>query len=117
MTITALIVGKLTADPEQRTGASGKTFTTARLAAGTDADSVLCSVIAFSTASERLAVLGKADTVALTGRCRPKSWAAMDGETKTGLDLVADQLLTAYHLKRKRQAMAGDGEAAEPAGH
>lgn len=109
MTITALIVGKLLADPETRTGSSGKPFTTARLLAGTDDEPCFCSVIAFGTVAEQLAALAKGDTVAMTGRTRPKAWLK-DGEPKAGLDIVADQLLTAYHLKRKRAAMA-------PAGH
>lgn len=108
MSITSLIVGKLIADPEQRTGSSGKPFTTARLAAGTDDESVLCSVIAFGAAATQLAALGRGDSLAITGRTKPKAWAGKDGEPKAGLDIVADQVLTAYHVKRKRRAMAGD---------
>ncbi|ODU07814.1 MAG: hypothetical protein ABS84_15540 [Rubrivivax sp. SCN 71-131] len=89
MSITALIVGKLIAEPEQRTGASGKPFTTARVAADAEGDSVLCSVIAFGPAAEQLAALAKGDTLALTGRCKPKAWSTKDGELKAGLDVVA----------------------------
>lgn len=113
MTITSLLVGKLVNQPEQRTGPSGKTFTTARMSAGADDESVLASVIAFGTAGEQLAALTKGDTIALVGRTKPKAWMK-DGEPKAGLDVVADQLLTAYHLKRKRAAMAGEGAAGAP---
>lgn len=115
MSVTALITGKLLADPERRTGAnSGKAFTTARMAAGTDDESVFCSVIAFGTAGEQLAALAKGDTLAITGRTKPNAWVK-DGEPKAGLDIVADQVLTAYHLKRKRAAMtAGGPPDAEP---
>jgi single-stranded DNA-binding protein len=106
MTITALTVGRLIADPDVRTGASGKPFTTARLAAGTDDDSVLCSVIAFGTAGQQLAALGKGDSVAMTGRTKPKAWTDRDGQLRAGLDIVADHVLTAYHVRRKRQAMS-----------
>ena len=112
MSISSLIVGKLIADPEQRTGASGRPFTTFRLAAGTDDESVFVSGIAFSTAAEQIAALAKGDTLAVAGRCKPKAWLK-DGEPRAGLDVVADQVLTAYHLKRKRAAMAGDAPAAE----
>lgn len=111
MTITALIVGKLIADPDTRTGNSGRPFTTARMAAGTDDESVLCSVIAFGTAGEQLAALGKGDSLAITGRTKPKAWTGKEGEQRAGLDVVADQILTAYHLRRKRAAMAGDTDA------
>ena len=115
MSITALIAGKLIADPDVRTGASGKPFTTARLAAGTDDDSVLCSVIAFGTAGQQLAVLGKGDSLAITGRTKPKAWTDREGQPRAGLDVVADQVLTAYHVRRKRQAMApADDQGREP---
>lgn len=118
MSITALIVGKLIAEPEQRTGASGKPFTTARVAADAEGDSVLCSVIAFGPAAEQLAALAKGDTLALTGRCKPKAWSTKDGELKAGLDVVADSLLTTYHVKRRRAAMGPHGAEEAPArGH
>jgi len=115
MSVTALVSGKLLSDPEQRTGASGKPFTTARVAADAEGDSVLCSVIAFGTAAGQLAALAKGDTLALTGRCKPKAWSTKDGELKTGLDVVADALLSAYHVKRRRAAMGPQG-AEEAAG-
>lgn len=107
MTITALITGRLIADPEVRTSTtSGKSFTTARLSAGTDDESVLCSVIAFGSVGEQLAALAKGDSLAITGRTKPKAWTDREGQPRAGLDVVADQVLTAYHVRRKRQAMA-----------
>jgi single-stranded DNA-binding protein len=107
MSITALITGKLIADPERRTGTSGKTFTTFRLSAATDDDSTFVSGIAFGAAGEQIAGLDRGDTISVTGRAKPKAWAGKDGEPKAGLDVVADQVLTAYHLKRKRAAVSG----------
>jgi single-stranded DNA-binding protein len=108
MSITALISGRLVADPERRTGGSGKPYTTAKLLAAADDESVFCSVIAFSTAADQLAALLKGDTVALVGRTKPKAWTK-DGETKSGLDVVADQVLSVYHLRRKQDAMGVPG--------
>ena len=113
MSITSLIVGKLVSQSVQRNGARGKLFTTARLAAGTEDESVLASVIAFGSTGAQLAALAQVDTVALVGRTRPKAWMK-DGEPKAGFDVVADQLLTAYRFKRKRAALAGDGQGAPP---
>lgn len=114
MSITALITGRLIADPERRTGASGKAFITARISAGSDDESVLCSLIAFGTVGEQLAALAKGDTLAITGRTKPKAWTDREGALKAGLDVVADQVLTAYHVRRKRATMAS-GTEGEPA--
>ena len=116
MSITALVSGKLLSDPERRTAANGKGFTTARLSTSIGGDeSILCSVIAFAEVAEQLAALGKGDKLALTGRCTPKAWTAKDGTPKAGIDVVADALLTVYHLRRKRAAMEPQG-AEEAAG-
>lgn len=112
MSITALVTGRLLADPEQRTGPSGKPYTLARMAAQTDGDeSAAVSLIAFGTAAEQLAALSKGDTLAVTGRCKVATWSGRDGELKSGLSVTVDLLLTAYHLKRKRAAVQPqDGE-------
>lgn len=114
MTITALISGKLIADPDRRTSSSGKAFTTARLAAGTDDESVLCSVIAFGHVGEQLAALAKGDSLAMVGRTKPKAWTDREGQLRAGLDVVADQVLTAYHVRRKRQAMSPPDQEPPP---
>ncbi len=108
MAITALILGKLIADPEVRTGQSGKPFTLARMAASTEDGDALVSVIAFGTTGQQLAVLGKGESVALTGRAKVTTWAAQDGSARAGLSLTADALLTVHHVRRKRRAMAGE---------
>lgn len=112
MSVTALVTGRLLADPEQRTGQSGKPFTLARMAAATDeGESAAVSLIAFGTAAEQLAALSKGDTLAATGRCKVTTWAGRDGEVKSGLSVTVDLLLSAYHLKRKRAAVQPqDGE-------
>ncbi|MCC7152858.1 MAG: single-stranded DNA-binding protein, partial [Rubrivivax sp.] len=69
------------------------------------------SVIAFGTAGEQLAALAKGDTLAIAGRAKPKAWTDREGSLKAGLDVVAEQVLTAYHLRRKRTAIAGDTDS------
>ncbi|MDP9124024.1 MAG: single-stranded DNA-binding protein [Pseudomonadota bacterium] len=106
MSITALVTGKLIAAPEQRTGASGKPYVRATLAAHDgDADS-LVSVMAFGSAAEQLAALAKGDTVAINGRAKVSTWTGRDGSPKSGLNVTADVVLTAYQLKQKRKALA-----------
>ena len=108
--IAALISGKLLADPEKRTASNGKSFTLARVAAAAEDGDCLCSVIAFGSVAEQLAALAKGDTVSITGRAKVTSWTGKDGEHKTGLSVTADALLTVYHQRRKRAAMAGEPE-------
>jgi single-stranded DNA-binding protein len=114
MSITALITGKLIADPERRTGQSGKAYALAKIAAHDgDADS-LVSVMAFGSAAEQLAAMSKGDTVAVNGRAKVNTWAGRDGETKAGLSVTADAVLSAYHLKRKRQAVTEAADRSQP---
>jgi single-stranded DNA-binding protein len=105
-----LITGKLIADPEQRTGQSGKPYTRATVAAHDGDGDALVSVMAFGTVGEQLAAMTKGDTVALNGRAKLNSWTGRDGVTRTGLSLTADAMLTSYHLKRKRQAVSPRAE-------
>lgn len=109
MSVTALVTGKLIGDPERRTGQSGKAYVLAKIVAHDgDADS-LVSVMAFGSAADQLAALGKGDTVAVNGRAKVNTWSGRDGEMKAGLSVTADAVLSAYHLKRKRQAVAETG--------
>ena len=110
MTISVLVTGRLIADPERRTGQSGKPFTLARIVAQTDDGEAVVSLIAFGTTSEQLAAMGKGDTVSVTGRAKVNTWTGKDGASRAGLSVIADALLTPYHLRRKRAAAAVGGD-------
>jgi len=107
--IDALVAGKLYGQAKQGTGKSGKTYTTAKVkAASGSGETLLCSVIAFDDkAQAALLALADGDSVALAGSLTPKVYQARDGEYRPGLDMVAQAVLTAYHVKRKRQATEG----------
>jgi single-stranded DNA-binding protein len=113
MSITALVAGKLIADPERRTGQSGKAYVLAKVAAHDGEADSLVSVMAFGSAADQLAALGKGDAVAINGRAKVNTWSGRDGTTKAGLSVTADAVLSAYSLKRKRQAVA-DASAPKP---
>ena len=100
--IDALIGGKLHAKPQQRTGQSGKTFVTCKVRVATGGeDAVFVSVICFDDpVIAALMALDVGDSVSLSGVLTPKVW-----QGKPALDLVAHGVMTAYHVKRKRQAM------------
>lgn len=114
MSITALVTGKLIADPDHRTGQSGRPFVLAKIAAHDGDSDALVSVMAFGTAVEQLAALAKGDTVLVNGRAKVSTWTGKEGTAKAGLSVTADVVLSSYQLKRKRQATADAGNTSQP---
>ena len=106
--IDALIAGKLQGVAQQRSGSNGNVFTTAKVrAAGSDGETMFVNVIAFAEAAgAALMALEDGDSLALTGSMKVKTWTDRQGNAKPSLDLIAAQVLTPYHVKRKRNAIA-----------
>lgn len=105
--IDALICGTLRGVAQSRTAQNGKTFVTAkvRVASG-DGDTLFVNVIAFDdNAKAAIVALAEGDSVALAGTLTPKVWTDKHGDAKPALDMIAHAVLTAYHLKRKRDAL------------
>lgn len=111
--IDGLIAGKLYGQPAERMGKAGKSFAVAKVrAASGDGESLFVNVIAFDAAPcAALLALGDGDSVALSGSLTPKVWTDKQGNARPSLDMVAAQVLTAYHVTKKRKAMAGDRPA------
>ncbi len=107
--IDGLIAGKLYGQPTQRTSKAGKPFAVAKVrAAAGDGESLFINVIAFDAAPcTALLALADGDSVALAGVLTSKVWTDKEGNTRPSLDLVAHQVLSAYHVTRKRTAMQG----------
>jgi single-stranded DNA-binding protein len=61
-----------------------------------------------------LLALGDGDSVALAGSLTPKVWTDREGNSRPALDLVAHQVLTAYHVTRKRKAVRPPEQAHRP---
>ena len=73
------------------------------------------NVIAFDAAPcTALLALADGDSVALSGSLTPKVWTDKGGNARPALDLVAHQVLTAYHVTRKRDAMRQNATAPAP---
>ncbi|MBP8296777.1 MAG: single-stranded DNA-binding protein [Burkholderiales bacterium] len=105
MSLNILALGTLTAAPMDRTSNSGKPFATATLRTATDEGAVIVSVVAFSdSARGALLALGAGDAVTVTGRAKLTQWAGRDGETRSGLSVVADAVLSAYVAAKRRDA-------------
>ena len=108
--IDGLIAGKIYGQPVQRTAKTGKPFAVAkvRVSAG-DGEGVFVSVIAFDAAPcAALLALGEGDAVSMAGTLTPKVWMDKAGAAHPALDIVAHQVLTPYHVTRKRKAVANE---------
>lgn len=105
--IEGLIAGVLVGLAETRQGKNGTTFALAKVkATAGDGESLMVNVIAFTTeASAALTALDDGDAVSLAGALTPKVWTDKQGNTRPALDMVATQVLTAYHATRKQQAL------------
>ncbi|HDR9064382.1 TPA: single-stranded DNA-binding protein [Burkholderia vietnamiensis] len=116
--IDGLIAGKLYDTPSSKTGASGKSFVTAKVrAASGDGEALFVNVIAFSDdAKAALLALSDGDSVALSGSLTPKVWTDKNGDARPALDMVVHAVLTAYHVRRKREAVQGTRRPSEPMG-
>lgn len=72
----------------------------------TGEESVFCNVIAFAEpAQAALLALGDGEAVALAGTLKVGTWQTNDGTHRPSLDLTAAQVLTAYHVTKRRKAM------------
>lgn len=106
--LTALASGTLIRDPKSGTSASGTRWanSTIRVPCGTnrdgEAETAFLSVIAFGDVADRLARLGHGDAVSVQGPMRQTEYQAKDGSTRSGLEIVANSLLSAYQINKKR---------------
>jgi len=111
--IEGLIAGHLVGLAETRQGKNDSTFALAKVkATAGDGESLIVNVIAFAAeASAALMALDDGDAVALAGALTPKVWTDKQGNTRPALDMVATQVLTAYHAARKQQVLGSAGDS------
>lgn len=111
-----LTTGKLVGAPEQRTAKSGKTYATAKLRVAVGEETHFVRITCFSeSACTALLALADGDGLAAAGTLKVSAWIDKAGEPKPNLDLVVAQVLTVYHLERRRKAMQPGGD--EGPGH
>ena len=104
--IDALISGKLIKTPELRTGQSDKPYAQFLLsvAIGEDKPTVV-SGMDFGDVAERVAKLQKGDPLAVIGSLKPSEWNDKStGETKHGLSVTANNILSPYDIKKRKPA-------------
>jgi len=114
--IEGLIAGKLVGIAETRQGKNGTSFALAKVkATAGDGESLIVNVIAFATeASAALMALDDGDALALSGALTPKVWTDKQGNTRPALDMIATQVLTPYHVNRKRMELGFPATGHEP---
>lgn len=115
--IDGLIAGKLQGKAAERTSKNGKPYALAKVrAAGGDGEALFVNVIAFDTGPcTALLALGDGDAVALAGTLTPKAWLDREGQPRAAVDMVAAQVLSAYHVRRKREAVTTPKPCTTPA--
>ncbi|BAN24646.1 hypothetical phage protein [Caballeronia insecticola] len=103
---------------EERRSNSGKTFVTDNVrAADGDGESLFVNVVAFSdSAKATLLALEDGDSVSLTGTLKIGTYEARDGSVRPKVSMIAQTVLTAYQVTRKRKAaaMMSDGSNRMP---
>ena len=107
--IDALVSGKLVKEPELKTGPSGKHFCNFLLSVSVNNEPlpIVVSAIAFEAVAERIAKLGKGDSVSVIGSLKPSEWIDKSGEVKHGLNITVNNVLSAYDIKKRRPETAG----------
>jgi len=107
--IDGLIAGRLMGDASRRVDRAGRTYIVARVLARNKADEeFIVNVIAFDDAPcAALLALADGEAVTLSGALTPKVWTDKQGIARPSLDLIATQVMTAYHVSRKQVALGG----------
>lgn len=116
--ISALASGQVVRAPKHGTSASGTRWanTTIRCNTGQDKEgaamSSFVSVVAFGDTADKLAKLAQGDAISVQGPMKQTEYTK-DGETRHGLEILANALLSPYMVKQRR----GDSEGKEKREH
>lgn len=114
----ALLAGKVFGTPKQGTSKNGNAYATAKMRAptGNEGETLFCNIITFSESGvQTLMALGDGDAVAVAGAVKLGSYQAKDGQTRISVDVTAHQVLTAYHVSKKRKTINGNDDGADDA--
>lgn len=107
--IDGLIAGRLMGEASRRVDKAGRTYVVARVLARNKMDEeFIVNVIAFDEApSAALLGLADGDALSLAGALTPKVWVDKQGNHRPSLDMIANQVMTAYQLGQKQAAAQG----------
>lgn len=109
MTVRSLLTGKLIRDPQAKTAASGKGYTSCTLKADQDGDTALfVRVLAFGDASDRLAGLRAGDAVSAAGTLKLGIYKPDGGDPRLDATLLADEVLSVRRKPREHRQQHDD---------
>lgn len=105
--IDVLVAGKFVGAAVERTASSGKTFVTSKLrTAESDGETQFVNLVAFDHGvKSMLLALSDGDSVAVSGAMKVSTYEARDKSVRVSLNVVASAVLSAYGVKRKREAV------------
>jgi single-stranded DNA-binding protein len=116
--LDCLIAGKLFGKPQSRTSKSGNPFVTAKMRVPMEGGvPAFANIIGFrDSVVAALLALDDGAAVAISGELKISTYTDKHGATKPSLDVTAHEVLTEFHVTRRRKAMSKDGVAdSEPA--
>ena len=105
--IDGLVMGRVQGLPVERLSKTEKIYALAKVKAiASDGEHIIVNVIAFDDAPvAALLGLNDGDSISLAGSLTPKVWTDREGVNRPSLDMVAHQILTAYHVNDRRQSL------------
>jgi single-stranded DNA-binding protein len=109
--IDALIQGRLFGKPQSRTSKNNNKFVTAKMRIPMqDGAPAFANIIAFrDSVTAALLALDDGSSLCVSGELKISTYTAKDGTTRPSLDITAHEILTEFHVTRRRKAMAKDG--------
>ena len=114
MTILALASGTVSGTPVARSTGAGRAFATLSLRTQAGEGSAFVSVAVFeSDLVELVLSLSEGDAVSVTGRLELRTWKGRDSQERTGLSVIASQLL---RLDRQAPTRRPTKQKPSPAG-
>lgn len=107
--IAALVQGALVGDPQQRTTRTGNPFWTANLRVPAGDDAIFVGLTVFSqTAGARLMALHKGSAIAAAGTLELRQWTTSEGAERSDWRLTADEVLSVYSARKRREVEHGE---------
>lgn len=127
--LSALACGQLIRDPKSGTSQNGHKWANGLVrvpcgqSKGGDQEAAFLTVVCFGDQADKLARLGKGDAISAQGTLKPTEYTK-DGETRHGLELLANSILSPYDLRKRRGSDGRDdtrparqAKPAAPHGH
>jgi single-stranded DNA-binding protein len=115
MSVSILISGSIFKEPTQRTGKTGRPYTTCTIkaAAADNASSDFWSVLAFGdTAGAALMLLAVGERCSIQGSLKLEIYTASDGQKKISRTIFCDHVLAVRQPPREKKKAAAVGSKA-----